>query len=78
VPGTQWRLCWLVIVGCLLVSPSWGQEKKVALSLTADQAMMIVQTLGQIQCTTVSTLATCQKAAELLKEIQEQARSQVK
>ena len=46
--------------------------------MTADQAMMIVQTLGQIQCSTVSTMATCQKAAELLKAIQDQAKTQAR
>ncbi len=40
--------------------------------------MLIVQTLGAIQCGTVAQLAVCQRAGELLRSIQDQAKAQAK
>ena len=49
---------------------------KLTLSVTTEQAMLIVQTLGQIGCQNVTQLVICHQAAELLREIREQAKAQ--
>lgn len=51
-------------------------EPKVNLRVSIEQAMLIVQTLGQIGCQNVTQLIICQQAAELLREIREQAKAQ--
>ena len=68
---------WAILAGSLLASVSaWGQETKITLGITTAQAELIVQTLGQIQCQTVSQMAACFKASDLLKDIQNQVRAQ--
>jgi hypothetical protein len=51
---------------------------KVTLSITVEQAQLIVQTLGQIGCQNVTQLAVCQQAADLLRDMREQIKAQVK
>ena len=53
-------------------------EPKLTLHVTTDQAMLLVQTLGAIGCQNVTQLMVCQQAAELLREIREQAKMQGK
>jgi hypothetical protein len=50
----------------------------VNLLLTSDQAKLMVETLGQIGCQTVQQMMICQRAAELLRDIQRQVREQIK
>jgi len=63
-----------------LSASAWGQEQptQVSLILTADQARLIVQTLGQLSCPTVAAMAQCRVAEETLREMQRQLRDQVK
>ena len=51
---------------------------RITLSVTIDQAQMVVETLGQIGCQNVQQMMTCQRAAELLRDIQRQVREQQK
>ena len=51
---------------------------KLTLSVTTEQAQLIVQTLGAIVCQNVTQLAICQQAAELLRSLREQIKTQVK
>jgi hypothetical protein len=53
-------------------------EPKLTLSVTAEQAMLIVQTLEAIGCQSVKQLVVCQQAVELLRDIREQAKAQGK
>ncbi len=53
-----------------------SNEPKLTLQVTVDQAMLIAQTLGAIACPNVTAMMTCQQAAELLRSIKEQARTQ--
>ena len=53
-----------------------AQDAKLTLQVTTEQAMLIVQTLGAIGCQNVTQLAVCQQAAELLRDIREQAKAQ--
>lgn len=48
----------------------------VSLRLTTDQAMVIVETLGQISCQTVRDLARCNEVAALLANIKQQVKAQ--
>ncbi len=52
------------------------QQQLFHLEVTADQAQLMVQTLGAVQCTSVAQMGVCQKAKELLEAIQAQARQQ--
>ena len=51
-------------------------EPKLTLHVTAEQAMLIAQTLGAISCPNVTALTMCQHAADLLRSIREQAKAQ--
>ncbi len=66
----------------LLASPAGAQELKQELTLkvTVDDAMLIVQVLGQGQCgpLTVQALNLCKRMDDLLHSIQEQAKAQVR
>jgi hypothetical protein len=53
-------------------------QPKLTLSLTVEQAQLIVQTLGAIGCQNVTQLAICQQAVDLLRDIREQAKAQAK
>ncbi len=46
------------------------------ISLSPDQAHLMVQVLGAVACPTVAQMVMCQKAKELLESIQSQAREQ--
>jgi siroheme synthase len=63
----------------LLAAPALAQEPpKVTVSMTVEQAQLVVQTLGQIGCQNVTQMAVCQQAVELLRDMREQLRAQVK
>ena len=63
----------------LLSAPAFAQEPpKVTVSMTVEQAQLVVQTLGQIGCQNVTQMAVCQQAVELLRDMREQLRAQVK
>jgi siroheme synthase len=63
----------------LLAAPALAQESpKVTVSMTMEQAQLVVQTLGQIGCQNVTQMAVCQQAVELLRDMREQLRAQVK
>ena len=51
---------------------------KLTLSVTTEQAQLIVQTLGAIACQNVTQLAVCQQAVELLRDVREQVKAQAK
>lgn len=80
----------LLLVAGVLLGLSWSAEAQqlppapagtppgVSLSLTAEQTRLIVQTLGQIGCQTVTQFTICEEARDLLREIQRQAREQIK
>ena len=73
----------LALTAVLLAGPALAQQlpaaaPKVALSLTVGDVQLIVQALPLIGCTNVGQWAVCQHAVELLREIQKQARGQVK
>ena len=55
-----------------------ASEPKLTLRITTEQAMLLVQTLGAIGCQNVTQLMVCQQAAELLRDIREQAKMQGK
>lgn len=62
-------------IGLLLASASaWGQElvPRRTITLTDDQAAMIVTTLKQVACPTVAALETCNAVAVIIREIQDQ------
>jgi Lon protease-like protein len=61
---------------CSLASAE--EPVKLTLSLTVEEAMLMVQTLSQLRCQSVSELAVCQKALDLIHSIREQATKQVK
>lgn len=48
----------------------------VTLTLSQDEAQMIVQTLNQISCPTVAALKTCNAAAALVAKVQAQVLAQ--
>ena len=54
------------------------EETRVNLSLTIEQAKLVVETLGQISCQTVAQLQGCDVAKVLLRDIQRQVRDQQK
>ena len=56
----------------------WGPAPGVSLKLSVEQTKLIVQTLGAIGCQSVTQLAMCNDALALLKDIQAQAREQMK
>lgn len=72
----------LILAGFLaLALPAGAQElqpQDLTLKVTIEDAMLIAQTLGAIQCGTVTQLAVCQRAAALLRAIQEQAKAHAK
>ena len=72
----------LIALGLLgFASLAQAQElgaPKLTLSVTQEQAQLIVQTLGAIGCQTVTQLVVCQQALELLREVREQARAQLR
>lgn len=69
----------LGLLGLASVAQAQGLgEPKLALSVTAEQAMLIVQTLEAIGCQSVKQLVVCQGAIELLHSIREQAKAQGK
>lgn len=55
-----------------------GEAERVKLDLSAEQAQLIVQTLGQISCPNVASLANCRLAEATLRAIQQQASQQVR
>jgi hypothetical protein len=59
------------------VSAEEHLQPSVKLTVTLDQAKLIVETLGAVSCPTVRQLATCNAAAALLKEIQQQTLAQM-
>lgn len=70
-----------LIVGLLaltLPARAQVQQPPIKLELSTDQAMLIVETLGQISCQKVSEQASCQLALQTIKDIQAQSRPQVK
>ncbi len=50
----------------------------VTLKLTVEQTKLIVDTLGAIGCQNVTQLTVCEQARDLLRDIQRQAREQLK
>lgn len=67
------------LAGLLLATPVFAEEPpKLNLMVTQEQAQLIVQTLGAIGCQNVTQMAVCQQAVELLKDIREQAKAQLK
>lgn len=65
-----------------LASPALAQQlptqPPVTLTLEVEDAMLIVQTLGQIGCQNVQQLMACNRAAALLLKIQDQVKAQGK
>ena len=71
----------LIVAAVLLLGgPALAQQPppKVTLSIEVDQARLIVDMLGAINCGTVTQLMVCQQAADLLRQMQAQLRAQVK
>ena len=76
---------WLLLAAAILLgghdAPAQqlpAPEQKVALSLTVEQVKLIAEALPMIGCQNVAALIKCQMAIDLLREIQRQAREQVK
>lgn len=72
----------LVLLG-LCVGHAQAQQPltvppQVHLTLTVDEAKLIVETLGQIGCQNVQQMMLCQSAAVVLRSIQSQVREQQK
>ncbi len=70
-----------LVLGLLgFVASAQAQElaPKLTLSVTTEQAHLIVQTLGAIGCQNVTQLVVCDQAKELLRAIREQATAQQK
>lgn len=64
---------------CALSSPLGAQQQNpLQLTVTVQQAMLIVETMKAIRCDTVQQMIVCQQAKELLEAIQAQAREQQK
>jgi hypothetical protein len=53
-------------------------QPPVTLTLEVEDAMLIVQTLGQIGCQNVQQLTACNRAAALLLKIKDQVKAQGK
>ena len=51
---------------------------QVHLTVTPEQVQLMVETLGQIGCQNVQQMILCQRAADLLRELQRQVRDQQK
>lgn len=51
---------------------------EISLRLSVEQTKLIVQTLGAIGCPNVTQLMVCEQARDLLREIQRQAKEQVR
>jgi hypothetical protein len=64
-----------IIGGCFPAAYA-QQQPAFHLSVTTEQAQLLVQVLGAVSCPTVAQMVTCQKAKELLEAIQQQARDQ--
>ena len=64
------------LLGGLILPVNAQQQSGFQLTVTADQAQLMVQVLGAVACPTVAQMVTCQKARELLESIQSQARQQ--
>ena len=74
IPGVR-RVA--LVLAALLSAPALAEEPpKVTVSMTVEQAQLVVQTLGQIGCQNVTQLVICQQAVELLREMREQIRKQ--
>ena len=75
---------WPVLAAAvLLAGPALAEElpappQTVALTLEVEQVHLIVSTLGAISCQNVTQLVVCQQAADLLRELRRQVKSQVK
>ena len=70
----------LVLLG-LCFSGAQAQQPlppQVHLTVTVEQAQLMVETLGQIGCQNVQQMILCQRAADLLRELQRQVRDQQK
>lgn len=75
IPGVRKALVLLLLVA----APALAQEPpKLTLSVTTEQAQLVVQTLGQIGCSNVTQLAICQQAVELLRDMRDQIKVQQK
>ena len=68
----------LGLLGFASLAQAQEVAPKVTLSITVEQAQLIVQTLGQIGCQNVSQLVICQQAADLLRDMREQIKAQVR
>ena len=73
---------WLFLVGVLLgghdvlAQQQLPAQPPVTLTVEVDEAMLVVQTLGQIGCQNVQQLMVCERAKRLLKKIQDQVKLQ--
>jgi hypothetical protein len=69
------------LVGLAASSPAMADEvaaPPIRLTLTVEEAQLVVETLGSISCQSVRQLAMCNAALALLDKIKAQAREQVK
>ena len=70
----------IALVGVLLgFASAQAQEppaKSVNLRLSIEQAMLVTQVLGQIDCHTVTQMMVCNQAIDLLKTIRDQVKAQ--
>ena len=75
---------WLFLVGLLLgghealAQQQLPAQPPVTLTLEVEDAMLIVQTLGQIGCQNVQQLMVCERAVTLLRKVQDQVKAQQK
>ena len=72
------RLVVLLLLWPAVASAQLAEEPKVTVTLTVEQAMLVVQTLGAISCQTVQAMVTCNRALETLRGIQRQVKEQQK
>ena len=75
---------WLFLAGLLLgghealAQQQLPAQPPVTLTLEVEDAMLIVQTLGQIGCQNVQQLMVCERAVTLLRKVQDQVKAQQK
>lgn len=69
-----------LLLAAVLLWPAFGQAQqlvaeKVLLNLPVEDVRLIVQVLGQVGCGNVQQLIVCNRAADLLRELQTQVKA---
>lgn len=69
-----------IVAACVLLLGLTAQQQpqEVTVRLSPEQAQLIVQTLSAIGCQNVAQWVVCQQAADLLRELREQLKAQVR